>query len=136
MLKFYHCYGKTYHKGKLQGIQGNATIVAEEKEIKNCTINITWDNLNEIYSKYSIYLPFSIWHFKRGRIISWFDSTFIGLIKGEYRDIKERKTPNLDITLEIYYKEFTPSLQELFNWHDPKLATQYIKENNLLMIPN
>ena len=136
MLKFYHCYGKTYHKGKLYDIQGNTTIAAEEKEIKNCTINITWDNLSDIYSKYCNYLPFSIWYFKKGRIISWYNSTPIDWIKGEYRDIKERKTPDLDITLEICYKEFTPSLQELFNWHDAKLATQYIKENNLLMIPN
>lgn len=136
MLKFYRCYGKTYYKGKLYGIQGNVTVVAEEEEIQNHTINITWDNLSEMHSKYLNYLPFSIWYFKRGRVISWYDSTPIDWIKGEYRDIKERKTSDLDITLEICYKEFTPSLQQLFNWHDPKIATQYIKENNLLMIPN
>lgn len=135
MLKFYRCYGKTYHKGKLYGVQGYATVVAEEKEIKNHTINITWDNLSEVYSKYSNYLPFNIWYFKRGRIISWFDATFISLIKGKYRDIKERKTSNLNITLEIYYKEFTPSLQEVFNWHDAKKASQYLKENNLIEMP-
>lgn len=131
MLKFYRCYGKTYHKGKFCDIQGNATIVAEG-EMKNRTINITWDNLSEIYSEYSNYLPFGIWYFKRGRIISWYNSTPIDWIKGELRDIRERKTPDLDITLEICYREFKPSLQEVLNWHDAEQASQYLKENNLM----
>lgn len=132
MLKFYRCYGKTFYKGKLYGIQGSTTVVAEEKEIKNHTMNITWDNLSEVYSEYARYLPFNIWYFKRGRIISWFDATFISLIKGEYRDIKERKTPDLDITLEICYREFKPSLQEVLSWHDAEQASRYLKENNLM----
>ena len=65
MLKFYSVVYKTYNNGTF--IDGNYTkILAEEGEIENKIIFVDWDNLSEIYHKYSLLLPFNIWNFKRG----------------------------------------------------------------------
>ena len=102
MLKFYSVMYKTYNNGTF--IDGNYTkILVEEGEIKNKIIFVDWDNLSEIYRKYSLLLPFNIWNFEKGRRISFFNGN---PFKKNFRDIKEWKTP-LNIKIEIDYKDIS-----------------------------
>jgi hypothetical protein len=109
----------------------------EEEEAKNYSIIINWDNISKIKEKENIFsLPFSIWHFKKGLIISWFDVTLLDILrKPNRRDIKQWKVPNLKMTMQVEYRKYTPSLQEVFDWSDCKKASQFLKEHNLIEMP-
>lgn len=71
MLHYYRILFTTYNNGvKVDYTYGH--VIADESEIKEKTIPITWENLEEIYHNYGLSLPFNIWNFKRGRVISFF----------------------------------------------------------------
>ena len=128
MLKFYSIAYKTYNNGTYIGTD-YATTLKEESETKNDLVFINWDNLSEMYHKYSLSLPFNIWNFKRGRLVSFFvDNPF----KKNFRDVKEWKT-KLDIMVKIEYTDISNSISidEVLKWHDAEKAIQYLNERNL-----
>lgn len=128
MLKFYSIAYKTYNNGTYIGTD-YATTLKEESETKNDLVFINWDNLSEMYHKYSLSLPFNIWNFKKGRLVSFFvDNPF----KKNFRDVKEWKT-KLDIMVKIEYTDISNSMSidEVLKWHDAEKAIQYLNERNL-----
>lgn len=128
MLKFYSIAYKTYNNGTYIDTH-YATTLKEESEIKNDLVFINWDNLSEMYHKYNLSLPFNIWNFKKGRLVSFFvDNPF----KKNFRDVKEWKT-KLDITVKIEYTDISNSMsiEDVLKWHDAEKAIQYLNERNL-----
>lgn len=128
MLKFYAIHYKTYHNGTYIDTHYAETL-AEEDTVKNETIQMNWDNLSEIRRKYSLSLPFTVYNFKKGRLVSF----FVGNpFKKDFRDIKEWKT-DLNITLEIEYIDISnfKSIDEVLKWHNVEKAIQFLNERNL-----
>ena len=127
MLHYYRVLFATYNNGVKVGNTSGFTI-ADENEIKEKTIPITWENLEEVYYNYGLNLPFNYWNFKRGRIISFF--VFVFCDKNRH-DIHERKTPVLDIKLVITYEVVPCSLNDILNYWDSEKAIKYLRERNL-----
>ena len=128
MLKFYSIAYKTYNNGTYIDTH-YATTLKEESETKNDLVFINWDNLSEMYHKYNLLLPFNIWNFKKGRLVSFFvDNPF----KKNFRDVKEWKT-KLDIMVKIEYTDISNSMsiEDVLKWHDAEKAIQYLNERNL-----
>ena len=128
MLKFYSIAYKTYNNGTYIDTHYARTL-KEESEIKNDLVFINWDNLSEMYHKYNLSLPFNIWNFKKGRLVSFFvDNPF----KKNFRDVKEWKT-KLDIMVKIEYIDISNSIsiEDVLKWHDAEKAIQYLNERNL-----
>lgn len=128
MLKFYAIHYKTYNNGTYIDTHYAETL-AEEDTVKNETIQMNWDNLSEIRRKYSLSLPFTIYNFKKGRLVSF----FVGNpFKKDFRDIKEWKT-KLDITLKIEYIDISnsKSIEEVLKWYNAEKAIQFLNERNL-----
>lgn len=130
MLKFYRTYFHTYNKGHLIGSHSGRALAEENERPKEETINFTWENLQSLYSKYGILTSFSLWNMKKGRLISFFTDSLI-FVKPWEKDIKEWKEKELDLTLQISVEEYTPSIQEVLEWHDSEKAIQYLKERGL-----
>lgn len=127
MLHYYRILFTTYNNGvKVNYTYGH--VIADESEIKEKTIPITWENLEEIYHNYGLSLPFNIWNFKRGRVISFFKG---GLTDKNRRDIKEWKTPTLDMKLVVTYEVWRCSLNTILNYWDSEKTIQYLCERNL-----
>lgn len=106
-------------------------ILAEENEIEEKEIKLTWDNLLEVYYKYGLMLPFTVWNFKKGRIIDFFEKPL------KNRSIKERKTKDIPIIIKEYYKEIdqsTVSLDWILKYLNSELAAQYLKERGFINI--
>ena len=127
MLRYYRVLYTTYNNGVKVGRSDGFTI-ADENEIKEETIPITWENLKEVYYDYGLNFPFNYWNFKRGRVISFFEG---GLTDKNRRDIKEWKTPTLNIKLVITYEIFPCSLNDILNYWNSEKAIQYLRERNL-----
>ena len=128
MLKFYSIAYKTYNNGTYIDTH-YATTLKEESETKNDLVFINWDNLSEMYHKYNLSLPFNIWNFKKGRLVSFFvDNPF----KKNFRDVKEWKT-KLDIMVKIECTDISNSMsiEDVSKWHDAEKAIQYLNERNL-----
>ena len=127
MLHYYRVLYTTYNNEVKVGRSDGFTI-ADENEIKEETIPITWENLKEVYYDYGLNFPFNYWNFKRGRVISFFEG---GLTDKNRRDIKEWKTPTLNIKLVITYEIFPCSLNDILNYWNSEKAIQYLRERNL-----
>lgn len=128
MLKFYAIHYKTYNNGTYIDTHYAETL-KEEGAVKDETIQINWDNLSEVRRKYSLSLPFTVYNFRRGRLVSF----FVGNpFKKDFRDIKEWKT-KLNIKLKIEYIDISNSMsiEEVLKWHDAEKAIQYLNERNL-----
>lgn len=127
MLHYYRVLCTTYNNGANVGNR-RGFIIADESEIKEETIPITWENLEEVSYNYGLNLPFNIRDSKRGRIISFFEG---GLTDKNRRNIKEWKTPELNIKFVITYKVMPCSLNEILNYWNSEKAIQYLRERNL-----
>ena len=128
MLKFYSIAYKTYHNDTYIDTHYGKTL-AEEGTVKDEIIQIDWDNLSEMYRKYSLALPFNIWNFKKGRLVSFFVGNFF---KKDFQDIKEWKSP-LNIWVKVEYTDITDSMSidEVLKWHNAEKAIQFLNERNL-----
>lgn len=126
-MKFYRSYATTYHHGKKIGTISSKMLTDEKVEPE--TYNVTWDNIEEIYQKLGLECKFNIWNFKKGRRVSFFIDNIIP--RKHERDIKEWKEKNLDITIEITYSEWNPTIAEVLNWHDTEKAITYLNEKGL-----
>lgn len=130
MLKFYNIKIKFYNKnGDLIGYDYNSTILTE-KEPENHVDVITWDNLSEYYKAHAFNMPFSLWNFKKGRLISFYDRP---ICNKKLRDLKEWKD-ELYITAHYEYIEINPSIQYILNWHNGSAAIQYLCERGLNIV--
>ena len=127
MLHYYRVLYTTYNNGVKVGYTSGFTI-ADESEVKEETIPITWENLEEVYYNYGPNFPFNYWNFKRGRVISFLEGAFCDKNR---RDIHERKTPELNMKLVITYKVVPCSLNDILNYWDSEKAIQYLRERNL-----
>lgn len=127
MLHYYRVLYTTYNNGVKVG-NTSGFVIADENEIKEKTIPITWENLKEVYYNFGLELPFNIWDFKRGRVISFFEGC---LTDKNRRDIKEWKTPELNMKLVITYEVIPCSLNDILNYWDSEKAIQYLRERNL-----
>lgn len=127
MLHYYRVLYTTYNNGVKVG-NTSGFVIADENEIKEKTIPITWENLKEVYYNFGLELPFNIWDFKRGRVISFFEGC---LTDKNRRDIKEWKTPELNMKLVITYEVIPCSLNTILNYWDSEKAIQYLHERNL-----
>lgn len=130
MLKFYRIYYRTYNKGHLIGTSSGRGLMEENEKPKDEVINFTWNDMQDLYSKYGILTSFGLWNLKKGRRISFFTDSLI-FVKPWEKDIKEWKEKELDLKLQISVEEYTPSIQEVLEWRDSKQAIQYLKERGL-----
>lgn len=127
MLHYYRVLYTTYNNEVKVG-NTSGFVIADENEIKEKTIPITWENLKEVYYNFGLELPFNIWDFKRGRVISFFEGC---LTDKNRRDIKEWKTPELNMKLVITYEVIPCSLNTILNYWNSEKAIQYLRERNL-----
>lgn len=127
MLHYYRVLYTTYNNEVKVGNTSGFTI-ADENEIKEKTIPITWENLEEVYYNYGLNLPFNYYNSMRGRVISFFEGAFCDKNR---RDIHERKTPVLDMKLVITYEVMPCSLNDILNYWNSEKAIQYLRERNL-----
>ncbi len=120
MLAFYNAEYITYHNDKELGREW-AKGCCEENELDNEIIDISWDNLTEMYRRYGLALYFNYMNLKKGRIVCPFDS---------FKTIKEWKEP-LNIRLVAKYETEEPKIIDVLKWHDQKQAIQYLQERSL-----
>lgn len=126
MVNYYQVKCTTYVNGKEKSVHSFCTLLNEEKA-QGKEIKITWENLDEIYYKWGLILPFNYYSFKRGRVISFFSGSFFN--KNNW-NIKEWKQKELDIIIKIQYEKEKITLRELQNY-DVELVNQYLKDHNL-----
>ena len=129
MLKFYATKMKIYNnKTFICEAYGERTLL-DEKDVKDKTVSINWDNLSENYQKFGVVLPFNFFNFKKGRVVSFFDWN---PFKKNLRDICEWKT-ELNITVKITYRDIddSMSINEVLDWGNTKKAIQYLNERGL-----
>lgn len=125
-MKFYYVTSSTYHNDTLIGHCRGKALLAEEPQ--TTTDILTWDNVEEYYNKDSLSCKFNIWHFKKGRVVSFFLDRFFP--RKDERDIKEWKE-ELNIKIVTTYREFNPSIAEVLKWHDAEKAIAYLNERGL-----
>lgn len=128
MLKYYNTYVKTYRKDELMGTSSYNIIAEEGSLIKEKEIKVTWDNLSDIYKTWAFHLPFALYEFKKGRVISFFNFDFFKKITW---DIKEWKYPDLDLTIKLETEEEEISISKILKWHNADEAIQYLTERGL-----
>lgn len=129
MIDYYRAKCITYVNGKEKSIHSFCSLFKEE-QIQNEEIKITWENLDKVYYKWGLILPFNYYQFKKGRVISFFHGS---LFNKNNWDIKEWRQKELDIVLKIQYEKEKITLRELQNY-DVELVNQFLKDKNLDMI--
>lgn len=128
MLEFYTLSFETYHNDKFMGSDGTTILIEEDSAPDlNCSTDLNWENLDFVYPTCGMMLPFSIYHRKKGRLISWYDCS---LFNRNTWDIKEWKAP-LNITIKSSTRKRNMSIAEVLKWHDMDKAIQYLKEKGL-----
>ena len=123
-MKFYYCYHTTYHNGTRIGCIVGQKLTNEEPKAE--TVQVTWDNLNEMYRRFGVWCEFNIWNLKKGRVVSFLTDSFFP--KKDEKDVKEWKTSDLGIVLEVTYREFSPPISEILKWYDADAAMVYLRE--------
>lgn len=125
MLKYYYVYATTLRNNKVISKRYLCKIISEEKN--NYSDNITWDNLDDYYYNNGLNCPFSIYNFKKGRCISFFDFKFKD--KNTW-DIREWKYSDLNITIKYEYKEDTHySIDEILQYPDAEKAITFLAQS-------
>lgn len=93
-------------------------------------IQLTWDNLDEFYDNYGYLAPFTIWDFKKLRIIEFWEGSLF--CSKEYRSISSKKYPNLPLTCEIVYEETNNiSIKDILEIAPAEKAIKYLQERGL-----
>lgn len=129
MLKFYAIRMKVYNNETFICETHGGRALLDEKDVKDKTVSINWDNLSENYQEFGIALPFNFYNFKKGRVVSFYDWN---PFKKNLRDIHEWKT-ELNITVKITYRDIddSMSINEVLDWGNTKKAIQYLNERDL-----
>ena len=63
MINYYNITCTTYRNGEKLSRRYTQSLISEDNVPR--TINITWENLQDVYLKYSWCLPFGLWNFKK-----------------------------------------------------------------------
>ena len=129
MIDYYREKCITYVNGKEKSVYSSSGLFTEE-QAQNKNIKITWENLDKVYSKWGLILPFNYFQSKKGRRISFFNGS---LFNRNNWDIKEWKQKKLDIVLKIQYEKEKITLRELQNY-DIELVNQFLKDKKLDMV--
>ena len=129
MIDYYQARCITYVNGKEKSVHSFCSLLTEE-QIQNKEIKITWENLDKVYYKWGLVLPFNYYQFKKGQLISFFHGS---LFNKNNWDIKEWKQKELDIVLKIQYEKEKITLRELQNY-DVELINQFLKDKKLDMV--
>lgn len=131
MLKFYNCLVTTYHNGKIIMEKYGGRCLEEEGKLQNHTEKLTWDNLDEKYEKNGLVYGFTIFNFKKGRLISFFTESFIDFLIN-HRDIKEWKEKEFNIEIKYEYEEIDYiSINDVLQFPNVEKAIQYLNERGL-----
>lgn len=103
-----------------------------ETELQDEHIQLTWDNLNEFYYNYGLLAPFTVWNFKKTRIIEFWDWSLF--CSKEYRNISLKKYPVLPLTCKITYEEVNSlSIKDILEIAPAEKAIKYLAERGLNM---
>lgn len=128
-MKFYLKTIVIYHNKTCIGIIQPRVLL--EKEPHSKTFFLTWDNLTEYVSLIgAAALPFTIWIKKKGRVVEFLPDRGEVLWTRDARSVKEWRSA-LNIRIEVTYTEFTPSFEDVLNWHDAESAIKYLNERGL-----
>lgn len=122
MLKYYHVTYRTFvNDEKL--IPYSGTTIQEEEAAQDKKFFLDWNNVEEISERLGIYLGFSIWKKRKGRVIDFF---------GKAKNIKEWKSNELNLRFEIHFKEMSPpSIAEILKYSDGEKAIRYLNQLGL-----
>lgn len=125
MLGYYNIYATTFHNGVKISTQCCGCIICEESQ-KNKTLNLTWENLSDMMQSYGLDFGFTTWHFKKGRLVSFFHPKMRN--KNTW-DIKEWKYKDLNIQICYEYRPIVCySIQDILDYHDAKLAKKFLEQ--------
>lgn len=127
-MEFYYIRYKTYHNDTLINSTSGSTILTDVEPQDN-TIYLNWENLEKYYSEDGFFYPFEIWNFKKGRRISFWSGHLFPRNKDE-RDVKEWRE-ELNVRIEVTYKKFKPSIEDVLKWHNVDKAIAYLNEKGL-----
>ncbi len=128
-MKLYQKYIIWYHQGIKVG-KRFCSYEFSEKELNDELIKITWENLDEVYMKYGLLAPFTIWNFKKARIIEFWDWPLF--CSKEYRHISSKKYPVLPLTYKITYEEVNNlSIKDILEIAPAEKAIKYLAEKGL-----
>ena len=125
MLKAYQVIYRTIINGECVGSDSGMTI-CEPSDTLNRSTDITWKNVEEIFSKDGLALGFGLMLRRKGKVIYYNDGKHF-----MERTIKEWKTPDLDVQLIVEYRERKISMHDLMHYHDADVVIQYMKERGL-----
>ena len=93
----------------------------KEKEV----IPMTWENINDVFYKHGWWLPFSIWNFKRGKRIEFYN--------GYHSTIKQKKVKELN--MKIVISESKPvksySIKDILEDGNAELAIKFLVERGV-----
>lgn len=122
MLKYYQVTYRTFvNNEKL--IPYSGTIIQEEEASQDEKFLLDWNNVEEMSKRFGVYLAFSIWEKKKGRVLDFF---------GKAKNIKEWKSKELNLRFEIHFKEIpSPSIAEILKYSDGEKAIRYLNQLGL-----
>lgn len=116
----------TLHNKEIVGNCHYEYVISEQPPMMRQVINFTWETLAELYKKYTFFLEFNIWHFKKGRRVSFFNTN---LFHQNDWDIKEWKKLDLNISLSIEYVLLRdPSIDTILHHPNSENAMKYLLE--------
>lgn len=128
-MKLYRKYITWYNQG-IEVEKRFCDYEFSENELNDELIKITWENLNEVYMEYGCLAPFTIWNFKKTRIIEFWDWSLF--CSKEYRHISSKKCPNLPLSCEITYEEVNNiSIKDILEIAPAEKAIKYLVEKGL-----
>lgn len=128
MLKIYWKHIRWERNGKFVAGKGWRVMLDENEVPEPTSVEVTWDNLSDVYESYALLCPFNIWHLKKGRLLSFWNCS---LFDKNTWDIKEWKTSSIGVIVETSYEEDeNTSLKEILNFN-ADLAIQYLVERGI-----
>jgi hypothetical protein len=116
----YYVFNETFHKGKCIRESICGYLLTTTPQVDK-SIELTWENLDEWYTKHGLSIGGNLWKTKKGRKFCFFDSN---------TTIKEWKEP-LNLTVKTFYREWKPTIQNILDYHNIDLAIQYLNEHGL-----
>lgn len=135
MLNMYRCIRKVYIDDKLienftSYDEGNKM---SENPPENVTYHINWDTLGDRSCiKELIGVPNRVSRFCGKKVIITDDTTSF-LCPTIYK-FKEGRD-ELNIKIEMIWKQYIPTINEILKWHNGDQAIQYLKDRGLSVCP-
>ena len=96
MMNFYNKYINTYMDGNLIADDCFYHVLAEDKEVENKIIQVTWSNLLEVMQDYGFSMGINVYTTRKGLKIA---------VSNSWKTIKQWKKPELNMKLYVTYKQ-------------------------------